>query len=100
MMKKVKTSNFDTRLCHILHWVEHFIMADLTKLENKVLYKPTRDQFCIANNAVKKHVFDPLLLMNDTVEIQLKYTTCFPQTYHISNHHFGRYFITLSHLLK
>ena len=49
-----------------------------------------------------KHVFDPLLfkVMNDAVEIQLKYTNCFPQTYHISQHHFSRYFISLSHLLK
>ena len=49
-----------------------------------------------------KHVFAPLLfnVMNDAVEIQLKYTNCFPELYHISNHYFSRYFRPLSHLLK
>ena len=30
-----------------------FRMADSTKLENKGLYKPMLDQFCIANNAAE-----------------------------------------------
>ena len=49
-----------------------------------------------------KRFLIPLLfkVTNDAVEIQLKYTNCFPQFDYISIHHFSRYFITLKRLLK
>ena len=58
-------------------------MADSTKLENKRLYKPMLYQFCIANNEGETRFL--FKAMNDAVEIQLKYTNCFPLLYHISN---------------
>ena len=49
----LKTSKFDTRLCHVL------------------LYKPMLHQFCIAINGVEARFLTPLLFKatNDAVEI-------------------------------
>ena len=58
-----------------------FKMAGLTKLENKRPYNLMLYEFCIVNNGVETRFLTPLLFKatNDAVEIQLKYTNCFPQ---------------------